>query len=113
MEKPPQPAPKAQEQNTLIRAGDDGTVARLPENVISAAMGWHRGGRELQGFISDQASFDAGSHPAEATLLPHPTPLSSSSERRTDDSVSPDSSPLSPGDADSLARGERRVGVLT
>ena len=67
----------------------------------------------MQGFISDQASFDAGSHPAEATLLPHPKTLSSSSERRTDDSVSPDLSPLSPGDAASLARGERRVGVLT
>ena len=67
----------------------------------------------MRGFISDQASFDAGSHPTEATLLPHPRPLSSSSERRTDDPVSPDSSPRSPGDAAFLARGERRVGVLT
>ena len=44
MEKPPQPAPKAQEQNILVRAWDEGTVARFPENLISAAMGWHRGG---------------------------------------------------------------------
>ena len=71
------------------------------------------GGRELRGFISDEASFDAGSHPAEAILLPHPRPLASSSERRTGDPVSPDASPLSPGDAASLARGERGAGVLT
>ena len=44
MKKPPQPAPKAQEQNILVRAWDEGTVARFPENLISAALGWPGGG---------------------------------------------------------------------
>lgn len=59
MEKTLQPALEAQEQNTLVCAEDEGTVARLPGNVFSGFDGDAQG-RKLLGFVSDQASFDAG-----------------------------------------------------